>query len=317
MHRKPAAKLLALLAGSCLVVIGASGAASSVTSPVPVKASTRDEVTPAAGGGYFTWAKSRRGHPHVYDVWAQLEGQAPFKINPGGTSAFGGGIDTTTLVYQQVRKYNSDLRLFDLVARQRMSVPPGINTQRWEWGPTMSGEWLQFARGVYGVAQQVILVNRVTGEQRVLDAVGKRGSLDPGQVNGNYAVWSKCRGNTCDVFRYDIAAGTRNAMPANGQLLYAPSVVPTGTIYYIRGEATCGGAELVKTTLDGTTFVLADFGAARDVASTSALVLPGRPPNGGPGGRIYFDIYKCANKRSDIYSLDDVESEPPPGSPGP
>jgi hypothetical protein len=315
MRRSSAAKLLASTAALWAVAIGASGAAPISTSPVPVKASTRNEITPSAGGGFFTWAKSRRGHPHVYDVWGQQEGQpTTFKINAARTSGFGGGIDGSLLVYQEVKSSNSDLRLFDLVTRQRTNAPPGSNTQRWEYGPTISGDWLQFGRAVYRGAEQLILQNRVTGEQRVLDTVNsKRGDLGTGQVNGNFSVWAKCLGNTCNVFRYDIGSGARIAIPRNGSLLYAPSVTPAGTIYYIRGKTTCGGALLVKTTLDGTTFVLADLGATKDVLGTSVLVLPGRPPNGTPGARIYLETEKCANRRFDIYSVDDVEPVPPPG----
>jgi hypothetical protein len=314
MDRKLAARLVASVAVLGLVVIGASGAAPTSTAPVPVKASTRNELTPAAGGGFFTWAKSRRGHPHVYDVWGQQEGQAAFKINPAGTSGFGGGIDGATFVYQQVKNYNSDIRFFDLVTRRRAKAPPGVNTKRWEWGPTISGDWLLYVRGVYDTTQQLILQNRATGEQRVLDTSrGKRGSVSSGQVNGNFAVWAKCLRGTCDVFRYDIAAGTRTPMPRNGQLLYAPSVVPSGATYYVRGESTCGGVELVKTTLEGATFVLAESGAARDIFSTYAVMLSGRPPNELPGARIYFESEKCSNERTDIYSLDDAEPVPPPG----
>ena len=315
MDRKPAARLVVPIAALCLVVIGASGAASTSTDPVPVKATTRNEVTPAAGGGFFTWAKSRRGHPHIYDVWAQAEGQATaVKVNAPGTSGFGGGIDGTKFVYQQVKNYNSDLRLFDLTTGQRTNVPPGINTQRWEWGPTISGDWLLFARGAYRSTQQMILRSLSTGEQRVLDRVsGTRNSFQSGQVSGNYAAWSKCVGSRCDVLRYDIGAGTRTAMPRNGRLLYAASVMASGAVYYMSGRSTCGEAQLVKTTLDGRTFILFDSGSARDVNATYVEELPARPPN-GPGARIYLESRKCSIQRNDIYSLDDVEPQPPPRS---
>lgn len=312
MRQKSAATLLSAVASFCLVVLGSSGAASNATTPLPVKASARNEVTPAAGSGFLTWAKSRRGHLHVYDVWGQQDGQPPFRINALKTSGFGGGIDGTTLVYQQVRNYDSNLRFFDLVNRRRTNAPPGINTSRWEWGPTMSGGWLLFFRGVYRGPQQAILHNLTTGEQRVLDTKpGKRGGLLAGQVNGNFAVWSKCPGdNACDVYRYDIAAQTRVAMARNGRLLYAPSVTASGATYYVRGETTCGGAELVKTTLDGTTFVLAETGSARDISSTYAV---GLSPTEGPGVRIYFESRKCAGDRTDIYSVDDTVPAPVPG----
>lgn len=314
MRRASAAKHVAIWAVIGLVVISVTGAASLSTPAVPVKASARNEVTPSAGGGFFTWAKSRRGHPHVYDLWAEQEGQPAFRVNPKRTSAFGGGIDGTRLVYQQVRNYNSDVRFFDLATRRRTNAPAGVNTARWEWGASVSGDWLLFARGIQTGTVQLILQNLVTGEQRVLDAKqGKRTYLTPGQVNGDYAAWAKCRGAVCDVFRYDVASGTRTAMPRNGRLPYAPSVVPSGTVYYVSGRETCGNAQLVKTTLAGATFVLFDAGPTRDVSLTSASVLGGRPPSEPPGVRIYLESWRCANKRWDIYSVDDVEPVPPPG----
>ena len=314
MHRASAAKLSAPLAVFCLLV-GTSGAAPVSTSPVPVKASSRNELSPSAGGGFFTWAKSRRGHPHVYDVWGQQEGQAAFKINAPGTSGFGGGIDGTRLVYQQIKRFDSDLRFFDLPTRRRSIVSFAINTRHWEWGPTVSGDWLLFTRGgSFERTQQVILWNLGNGEQRILDTRrGTGGGLASGQVSGNFAVWSKCSAKTCDVFRYDIAAATKTAMPRNGRLLYAPSVVPSGATYYVSGESTCGGVDILKTTLDGTTFVEARTSRSRDIDSTYAVVLPGRPPNEQPGARIYFESERCSNNRTDIYSTDDVEPVPPPG----
>ena len=106
-----ALKLVGLLAGAGVFAF----TASTDSTPVPVKASARNEVTGAAGGEYFAWAKSRRGHPRVYDVWAQHGTEAPFKVNPRGTSGWGGGIDGTRLAYQEVRYgWQSDIRLFDL-----------------------------------------------------------------------------------------------------------------------------------------------------------------------------------------------------------
>jgi hypothetical protein len=296
------------------VVIGtAAGAARDAAAPVPVKTSSRNEISPAGGGGFFTWAKSRRGHPHLYDTWAQQEGQSTaVKVNAPGTVGFGGGIDGTRFVYQQVRGFNSDLRLFDLTTGRRSNMPPGINTARWEWAPTLSGDWLQFGRGVYGSKQQIILRNLSTGEQRVLDTVGKHGDIWVGQVNGGFSVWTKCAGTRCDVFRYEIATGTKTMIPSNGRQLYSPSVTASGSTYYMSGEVTCGGAQLVKTTLDGRTFVLFDSGPAHDVDGTYALTLPVRPPS-APGARIYLEIRKCSTNRSDIYSIDDVEPQPPPG----
>lgn len=308
-------RLVGVLAAAGLLAVTASAA----TAPVAVKASSRNEVTPSAAGEYVAWAKSRRGRPQIHDVWAQRGTAAPFKVNARGTTGWGGGIDGSRLVYQQVRNgYRSDIRLFDLETHRR-SRPAGVNTTRWEWGPTISGDWLLFARGVtYSSSrQQIVLRNLVTGEQRVLDTLrNKRASLEPGQVNGNYAVWTRCGSVDCDVFRYEIAARTKTPMPRTGQVLYGPSVTASGTTYYDRGNRGCGaGTELVKTTVDGATVVLYSFPGGQDVGATYAVVIPIRPPGRFTTTRIYFERVTCSGSRYDIFSLDDTEPAPPPIQP--
>jgi hypothetical protein len=311
MHGRSALRLVGPLVGACVFVFTAS--ADSV--PVPVKASPRNEVTAAAGGDYFAWAKSRRRHPGLYDVWAQRGTEAPFKVNAPGTYGWAGGIDGTRLVYQEVRNgLQSDIRFFDLATR-RNSRPAGVNTKRWELAPTISGDWLLFGRGMNysSSTQQVILRDLATGEQRVLDRLrNKRAFLAPGQVNGNYAVWTRCVPTDCDVFRYDIAARTKTPMPRTGQVLSGPSVTASGTTYYGRTtHGGCGaGAELVKTRLDGTTVVLYSFPGGQDLGSTYAVLIP-RPPD-LETTRIYFEQVTCSGSRYDIYSIDDVEQVPPP-----
>jgi hypothetical protein len=310
MEGKPG-KLLGLASIGCLLVATASAA----TTPVPVKTSPRNESTPTAGGAYFSWAKSRRGHPRVYDVWAQRQGSSPFKVNGRGTSGWPGGIEGTRLAYQQVRKRNSDLRFFDLATRRRSNAPSGVNTKRWEWRPTISGNWLLFGRGVvFGPSQAVILRNTVTGEQRVLDTLqSKKGYLQPGQVAGNYAVWLKCTSRTtCNVFRYDIVSATATQMPATGQVLYAPSVTPTGTTYYGRSGPDCGdSAEIVKTTLDGGTVVLYSFPRGQDFSVSYAELVVTLPPTPTTTTRVYFDRTHCSSSRTDIYYVSDAERIPP------
>ncbi len=310
--------LLGFLAAFGVVAVAASAKTPPSPTPVPVKASTRNEVTPAAGSGYIAWAKSRRGHPRVYDVWAQQEGQAAFKVNAPNTHGWAGGIDATRFVYQQVKRGNSDVRFFDLVTRRRTNAPAGVNTKRWEWRPTISGDWLLYGRGVVfgGSIQYVLLRNLVTGEQRILDSLKSRnGFLQAGQVNGTYAVWMKCTSRVgCNVYRYDITTATTTYMPTTGQVLYAPSVTNSGTAFYGRSGPSCGSnAELAKTTLDGTTTVVYSFPSGQDFGVTYATTLTSLPPPPFTTSRIYFDLGDCSTGRVDIYSIDDSERLPPSG----
>ena len=304
-------KLVGALACAGLLALSASAA----TAPVPVKASSRNEVTPSAGGEYFAWAKSRRGTQRTFDVYVQRGSEPAIKVNAPRTEALGGGIDGTRLAYQEISKRNSNIRFFDLATRRRSS-PPGVNTKRYEWRPTISGDWLLFGRGLpFGRStQQVILRNLVTREQRVLVSLRTRnGSLVAGQVNGNFAVWMRCASGSCSVFRYDLTTRTTTQMPTTGQYQYAPSVTATGTTYYGRSGLDCGtSVELVKTTLEGVTEVLYSFPLGDDFGTSYATTVLTQPPGEVNTTRVYFDRGNCATHRLDIYSLDDLERLPPP-----
>jgi hypothetical protein len=313
MHAGSALRLVGLLACAALFAVIASAA----TAPVPVKASTRNEALPAAGGDYFAWAKSRRGAPMSFDVYAQRGTEAPIKVNAAKTNGWSGGIDGTRLAYQELSKKNSNIRFFDLATRLRSS-PAGVNTKRWEWRPTISGDWLLFGRGIVdGPTQQVILRNLVTGEQRILDSArGRSGGLQPGQVSGTFAVWMKCGSASCNVFRYDLTTQTKTQMPSTGKGQYGPSVTAAGTTYYGRSGPKCGAsAEIVKTTLDGATEVLYSFPAGVDFATTYATPVSSIPPGGLGATRIYFEYGICKTRKLDIYSMDDAVSGPPPSQP--
>jgi hypothetical protein len=133
-------------------------------------------------------------------------------------------------------------------------------------------------------------------------------------VNGNFAVWMKCRSGSCNVFRYDLTTRATTRMPQSREVQYGPSVTPTGTTYYGRSGPECGSAaELVKTTLDGTTVVLYAFPADEDFAVTYATTVLTKPPTDIGVTRIYFDRGICSTGQLDIYSIDDIERLPPSG----
>src|ERR1700693_5038700 len=113
-----------------------------------------------------------------------------------------------------------------------------------------------------------------------------RGVLSSGQVNGNFAVWSRCSPHpSCRIVRYDIAARktTGLAVPS-GKVAYGPSVGPNGTVYYLRSTP-----------------------PKLDADVTYAFAPPQIEPGNPMTTQIYFDRSSCATKRSDIYRIDDVE----------
>lgn len=297
----------------------AATTALAASSPSPVKKTARNEVIPAAGDGWFAWSRSRERTRGPFDLYAQHTGQKAFRVSK---KAYAGGIDGTTLAYQVIRGSglgNSDLRLFDLATRRAKRLPSGINTTRWECCARISGDWLLFSRArASGAGRQLVLLrNLATGEQRVLDAnQARRGALRAAQLNGTYAVWSRCDPfPQCRIFRYDIGSGSATALPVPaGQIPYAPSVNQFGTVYFAQREPGCGNSvKLMKQQLFGAPELIASLPRGRDVGVSYAHVSSLRPPRDPVTTHVYFDQRTCGKQqRWDIYRIDDTEAGPPP-----
>ena len=129
-----------------------------LATPVPVKTTRHNEVSPSAGGDWLVWSRSRQRRVSPFDLFAQHANDPAFRVNRKGTQAYGGGIDGTRLLYQLIRgQYatQSDLRLYDLQTRRLKTLPAGINTKNWECCGTISGDWILFSRGrAYGPPTQ-------------------------------------------------------------------------------------------------------------------------------------------------------------------
>jgi hypothetical protein len=238
-------KRLVALAFSALALCAIGAWAAKAQLPQrPVLTSRLDEQNPAAGGGYIAWSRNSRARRRHFDAYVKQAGGRPIKLNARGTQGWIGGISGSTLVYQQAVRNRSDLKLFDLARRTRSNPPAGFNTRNWEWHPTVSGEWILFGRSSADV-DYMILRSLATGRQLVLDTLpdpSEEAVLEPGQVNGNYAVWTKCVSQSeCIVFRYSLAEGTKTGLEApRGRLHYGASVTAAGTVYLGRSGRGCG-----------------------------------------------------------------------------
>jgi Divergent InlB B-repeat domain len=248
------------------------------------------EYQPVRGDTYLAWQQNTRQHPSHYDVFARpMAGGEKFKVNARQTQGANGGIDGDTLVYQQFKGKRSDLKFFDLGTRTRTPPPAGVNTDQWEYWPSVSGDWLLFARLYGNDARRIFLFDLSTGDSRRLDGVRGAGSdLAPGQVSGDWAVWSKCRQGGCDVIRYHIPDGTRETIPNNGTRQHAPSVDPDGTVFFARANARCGGSvKLIRRPLQGGETVLWRISSGDDIGTTRTFV----DPNGVT--TVLFDQFDC------------------------
>jgi hypothetical protein len=292
-------------AGLAMVLVGVAAAWATLLTPQPVVTASGRQFSPAAapGAAYLAYAQTRPGHPRAFDVYVKPAGMPRFKVNTRG-QAFTGGIDGTTLVYQSIRNNQSDIRLFDLVSHTK-SVPAGVNTRRWEFYPTISGDWILFGRSwsYRPYNWEVVLHNTTTNETRTLATrINKRHrQVVPGQVSGDFATWASFNSQTkaTQLFLYQISTATPTALPATptGKEEYAPSVSPTGTVFYVRSGMSCGSHVTLREYASGIDTPLAVLPKGYDVDSTFAV------DEGGGNSTVYFDRLQCSTGKSHIYKI--------------
>ncbi len=246
-----------LAAAACLCLAALIVPAPATAKPLPqsaVKAKPPpvNEESPSAAPGEFAWVQSSRLHPHLYNAYAQINGGARFRVNAPGTQAgVGTGIDGHMMVYTQVLGSQRSIRLFNLETHARHAPPAGVNTANLEDEPSISGNWLLFHRREFGSSpgQQVLLVNLTSGASRLLASVhGTRGFVEAGQVNGNFAVFTKSKtGVVFNVWRYNISRRALTVIPnPRGRVHTSAAVNPFGTVYYEQSGAACGSNATVE-----------------------------------------------------------------------
>ena len=256
----------------------------------------------------LVWARSRAGQPGRYDAWARVGANAPVKLNLGGQGQ-AGGVDYPTVVYQRILNGQSNLYLYDLSDDTRPSTPPGVNTGKWEYLPSISGDWLLFGRDDNrGPSSESSSTTRTPPSNG--NSPWSRGPaipVWPGQVNGNWAVYTRCTRVGCNVILYDIAGNTKTTLPKpSSREQYSPSVTSTGTVYLVRSGRACGAnARIVR------------YGPADPATGTVLAQLPNRRDAGfasvreNPDGSVdfFYSRFNCRTTALDVYKLND----PAPG----
>ena len=294
-------------AAAGVVMVGLVGVATAwatlLTPQSVVTAKGRQfNLSATPGGTYLAYDQSRPGHPNLFDVYVKPAGVRRFKVNRRGV-AYGGGIDGATMIYQSVSHGQSNLRLFDLVTHGR-SAPAGVNTTRWEWQPTISGDWILYGQrwGSHPINGRVILHDTNTAETRVLDEqIGQpRRLLSPGQVSGDFATWDRYTpiGYADNVFLYQISTQTRTKIPVpTDKVQHSSSVTPTGTVFYARSWFGCGNHVSLHEYSSGADKLLAKLPNGYDTFKTFAV------DEGGGVTSLYFERFQCSTGKSHIYKI--------------
>lgn len=284
------------VAAAVVAVLLLTVPAMSATGVITTKA---DEYNPAATDTYVSWNVWTGKHALVY-AKPLLGGGTKVRVNATGTEAYNGSIDGTMVTYQQYvpSKGRSDVFTFDVLTKKRSKVGKPVSTDRWEYEPVASGTYLMWARYYRDADRKIFLLDSSTHDVTTLASTsGRRWSLEPSQVNGEYAVWTKSeiRKHTlvgCDVFLYDIQNDTKTKIDnPNAKCQYSPGVNPAGTVYFARSGWGCGkNTVLEQLPLGGSASTIVDLADGHDITSLYAV------DKGDTTTDVYYDPYRCGHQ---------------------
>jgi hypothetical protein len=296
---------------AALLLGGSTAQAATVVGVLTGSASTWDPshaTDSASGYGLLSFTLYRRGVPA-----ALLRiGTAPtLQLNRRGYGwAWSLDAATTTSAYQQDRRGNSDLKLYDWATVKRTNPGGAVNTPRWEYEPAVSGHWLVFARLNRAPAPDVrrILLDNLQTD-RLTELARFRGSAATGtlsapQIDGDWVTWTSMsrRYEQSSVHRYGISTGRAERIPRPaGRFDYMSAVGPDGTVYFLRSRGGCGsGVTFESYTTGGVLTTLGAMPAGRDGGDE----LFAEPQPGGSVS-LYVDSYGCTQSpaNGNIYVL--------------
>jgi hypothetical protein len=231
------------------ILVPMMGASAAPSSPVPALNTRAGEFQPVRSGRYLAWEQNSTAHPGRFNLYARSPSGRPFRINRAGTNAANGGIQGARLVYQQYARGHSGLRFFNLKTKKRWAARKPVDSSAWEYWPSLSRHWLLFGRRWDNGGRQLVLFNLRSRKWRTLAHTRSPQSfIQPGQVRGDYVVWSACRrGSKCNVFRYRISRSRKIRVPNPGRYQESPSVTGRGAVFFVRrGQACRSPAALVR-----------------------------------------------------------------------
>lgn len=175
----------------------------------------------------------------------------------------------------------SNIRRYDLRTHQVVHAPPGVNTHFSEFNVTASGDYLLFGRSHFSsefTGEDVILYRLSTGNARKIASMRGDTRVRPGQVNGDFAVYARCK-NLCGVFRYRISTRTtRKITERIGSLRQLwPAVLPDGTVYFVKGNNEPGGGVKLNRFRNNHVTTIKTFPDRVDIGRLEARMVGGTP----------------------------------------
>ncbi|MGZ8567178.1 MAG: hypothetical protein ACXWXS_09020, partial [Actinomycetota bacterium] len=157
-----------LLLGIAFIVLAPSAPAQAGPVLEDVVSTKAHEDHPTASAEFEAWSAYQRQND-AWSVYARPTGGTRFKVNGGRRDAVTGAIDGTTLVYQSFTRRSSSIRFFDLLTKTTTSAPDAVNTDAWEYWPSLSGDLLLFGRVAEDGDRDLVLYDLSTETETVLD----------------------------------------------------------------------------------------------------------------------------------------------------
>jgi hypothetical protein len=297
-----------LSVAAALLILTALPAPAALVDPDVVKGTTLFEgygaATHIGPRRLFAWSNEVGRRFTDLAAYVEVNGGSITRINAKHTSGYVGGFDqgTDRVIYQQVRRGESDLFLYD-IGTERSTPLRRLNDGHWQWNASIDTRrgvaWIAYGVNRFGSPSakwRFYLFNGETGERTLLDETTNRcGCLFPGTVAYPYVTWAV--GDDATAWRYDIRTGERTPLLPTDRDEYGVAVTPDGTAYVAQAGDRCGSdAELYRVGLDGVPFLLHRFGPGREGANLSVDTT-------GPHDRVYFDRRLCAAASADIVRL--------------
>ncbi len=284
-----------------LVVAASLGGPVSASTPYKMVDTAADETTPAIAPGWLAWSRDN-GTKYV----ARLRHAGTIRRIPSPYDAFPGTVILhgphagQVVFWEFAKRGNGRIRFYDIDTHRVLRAPKGVNTTKSEELASVSGDYMLFARGPVGAANdtRVILYRFSTHRFRTI-ASSRKPVFTADDVTGDFAVFTRCSHATCNVIRYRISTRTRVRMPAApaGRANYFGTALANGAVYYAQGSfIRCGGAVRIERARRGHVTTIATLADGADASSLDAATIAGRHV-------VAFQRIVCATGKGGIYRV--------------
>jgi hypothetical protein len=304
------------LAIATLAAVGP--AARAIEGPSVRIGGPEDQHHPSADAVHLIWTQASSSRPEIDHAYGKVRGEdGRFRLDAKGRRGAAGGIDPggDRAIYQQMTDRDSDLFWYAFATGTRSRVrAPGVNTDRWERDPRVSGTFVFFARDV-GSFTRLFLLDRATRTvERIASYDLTRVYVAPGSVGERYATWSTCGPFTCVAWWYDTQAtepAPRKLPSVDGKPQYALTIDEAGGwAYVVRSGQACGSSVGIwrrpwPFDRDLLAERLIALPAGIDVGSTLAV-----DRSSAPRVDLWLSRYRCGSQQGDVAVLRDVETIP-------